>query len=198
MSVDVSRETEDLLRIFADLVLKWTPKINLVSKSDAEVLWDRHIRDSLQLIQLANAPRHWLDLGSGGGFPAIVVASYAKVHWPQTRFTLIESDKRKAAYLRTAVRELALNADVLADRIETASSQNADVISARALADLTSLLSLASRHISPRGVCLFHKGAGWRKELEEAQQSWTFSFEAIKSQTQPDAVILKIEGASRD
>ena len=196
--LDVSRETQDRLRAFEALVLKWTPKINLVSKNDQAHIWDRHIADSLQVAAQGGPVDHWVDLGSGGGFPALVVGIYAKEAWPRTSFTLIESDQRKSAFLRTAIRELGLNAKVLSERIETAAPQNADILSARALADLTTLLDFSDRHLRKDGVALFQKGASWQKEVDAARKSWSFDCEAIKSHTHDAAVILKIEGVSRD
>ncbi len=195
---DVSRETLARLRAFEALVLKWTPKINLISKGDQEELWDRHILDSLQVAQAAQRCEHWVDIGSGGGFPGIVVAIYANEHWPGTRFTFIESDQRKCAFLRTSIRELDLNGTVIAKRIEDAPRQNADILSARALADLSLLLGFADRHLSRSGVALFQKGASWKKEVEDARKTWSFDCETIKSRTQDAAVILKIQGVSRD
>lgn len=195
---NVSRETEQRLQSFQDLVLKWTPKINLISKKDQSDVWQRHIVDSLQVADCGWACDHWVDIGSGGGFPALVIAIFAKEKWPDTAFTLIESDQRKCAFLRSAIRELRLNATVISKRIEEADPQAADILSARALADLSSLLSYADRHLSSSGTALFQKGASWQKEVADARKSWNFQCEAVKSRTHDDAVILKIEGVSRD
>lgn len=195
---DVSRETHDRLREFSDLVLKWTPKINLVSRKDQGQIWSRHILDSLQVASFGQHATKWVDIGSGGGFPALVVACMFKEVSPETQFTLIESDQRKSTFLRTAARQLELNVTVLAERIEAARPQNASVLSARALADLSGLLHYADRHLNKDGIALFQKGAGWKKELTDAQESWRFRYETYKSQTNEAAVILKIQGASRD
>ena len=141
---NVSRETYDDLVQFSDLVKKWTPKINLIAPSTIPEIWDRHIVDSAQLLQLA--PKNfdcWVDIGSGGGFPGIIVAIYAKIEQPNATVTLIESDQRKATFLRTASRELGLNTKVIAERIEQVSAIGAGIVSARALATLSSLLPLA-------------------------------------------------------
>ena len=195
---NVSRETLSRLRAFEALVLKWTPKINLISKRDQAEIWERHILDSLQVAECGLACDHWVDIGSGGGFPGIVVAIYAKEHWPNTRFTFIESDQRKCAFLRTVIRELELNASVIAKRIEEVPSQGADVLSARALADLSVLMVFADRHLSSSGIALFQKGASWKKEVEDARKTWSFDCEAVRSRTQDAAVILKVQGVSRD
>ena len=194
----VSRETSDRLKGLATLVQKWTQRINLVSKNDQHHIWDRHILDSLQVARHGHACAHWVDIGSGGGFPGLVVAVFAKEAWPKTRFTLIESDNRKCTFLRTAVRELELNATVTCNRIEDASPQDADILSARALADLSTLLAFAGRHMTRDGYALFQKGANWQKEVEDARKAWSFDCEPIRSETQDAAVILKVKGVSRD
>ncbi len=105
-SLNVSRETYERLEIFADLLMKWNPRINLVAKSTIGSLWERHIRDSLQLLQLLDAPVPiWADLGSGGGFPGLVVAIVAAETGNPATTTLVESDQRKATFLRTVLRE---------------------------------------------------------------------------------------------
>ncbi len=196
--LNVSRETSERLEQFVALVRKWNPRINLIAKSTVDEIWERHIRDSLQVFDVAPRGDRWVDIGSGGGFPGVVAAIAAKGAAPDLRFTLIESDQRKCAFLRTASRELGLNIEVLAQRIEAAPPQSADILSARALASLSDLLEHAERHLAADGTALFQKGANWEKEVEEARQAWTFRYDAIKSQTNEAAVILKIEGVSRD
>ena len=198
MWADVSRETFDRLEIFAKLVEKWNPAINLIARSTLPDLRSRHIEDSLQLLRLTDGPvDHWVDLGSGGGFPGIVIAICAEDFHHIKKITLIESDKRKATFLRAALRETGSSATVIAERIEQAEPQNASVVSARALADLKTLAPLALRHLKPDGMCLFPKGAGWQEEMAEMQMEWSFSHEACKSATHDQAVILKIKGISR-
>ena len=192
--LDVSRETLDRLTVYADLLERWNPRINLVSKASLADLWPRHIQDSAQLVQLA--PREatsWVDLGSGGGFPGLVAAIITG-----TPTTLIESDQRKSAFLRTVARETGTDCTVLTSRIEQAPAQDAQVLSARALADLDILLDYTLRHMSPTGVALFPKGATWKKEVDNARLRWKFDLEAIKSKTQPEAAILRISGVARE
>ena len=193
----VSRETLRRLEVFEQVIRKWNPKINLVSKSSLEQLWTRHVADSIQVFRCTEAPDHWVDIGSGGGFPGLIVAILAAEEAPQMRVTLIESDQRKSAFLRTAARETGANCQVIAKRIEAVEPQQADILSARALADLDTLLGFAERHLKPEGVALFPKGATWEKECAAARQRWNFNAEPITSKTDPDAVILKIEGVSR-
>ena len=194
---NVSRETSGRLRRFDDLLHKWNPTINLVSRASLKDSWTRHIVDSVQVFRCLDPTGTWVDLGSGGGFPGLVVAILAADEKPGLRVTLVESDRRKAAFLRTVVRETGINCTVLAKRIEQVEPCNADILSARALANLTMLLSYADRHLSTSGTALFPKGATWKKEVEEAQKEWKFGSEAIMSKTDSSAVILKIKGVSR-
>lgn len=196
---DVSRETFAELQAFAAMVEKWTPRINLVSKASLRNLWNRHIVDSAQLYRLAPPSYHtWVDIGSGGGFPGIVMASLAKVQQPDAKFTLIESDQRKASFLRTAARELSLPVTVLAERIEAVEPQSADVVSARALSALSVLLPLVSQHLKPSGVGLLHKGRQFQQEIAEARQSWCFDLEEHPSMTDPEARLLRVKRIHRD
>lgn len=194
---DVSRETLERLEIFAGLVEKWTSRINLVSRNSLAALWDRHIRDSLQVFDCAPEGRIWVDMGSGGGFPGLVVAILAAEKRPDMQVTLIESDQRKATFLRTAIRETGIPGRVLSDRIENVPPQAADILSARALADLTTLLGFMEPHLAPGGTALFPKGVTWEKEVDAARQQWRFDVEPVKSITEDRAVILKIKGAQR-
>ncbi|WP_353535757.1 16S rRNA (guanine(527)-N(7))-methyltransferase RsmG [Cognatishimia sp. WU-CL00825] len=196
--LDVSRETIERLEKLAELLEKWNPKINLVSKSTIADLWNRHILDSTQLFKMSpDIAGHWLDIGSGGGFPGLVVAILNTEKKRPWQVTMIESDIRKCTFLRTVLRETGVSAEVITKRIESAEPQNADVLSARALADLDKLNGFAEIHLKTTGVALFPKGNQWKKELEFAQKSWKFNHEAINSETQEGSVILKIEGITR-
>lgn len=195
--LNVSRETTDLLTQFSELVERWTVRINLISKASVDGIWERHVADSAQLFELAPEFEHWVDLGSGGGFPGIVIAIIAKEARPEARITLVESDLRKATFLRTAIRELGLNAKVIAERIEGLPPLGADVLSARALADLSALLEFTDLHLAKNGTALFPKGQNWRKEDEAARQLWSYSLDPVKSKTSAEAAILLIKDVSR-
>ncbi len=195
--LNVSRETFERLNTYVDLVKKWNPKINLVSRNSLKEIWPRHIMDSVQVFRCVENADHWADIGSGGGFPGMVCAIMAVETSPDTRFTFVESDQRKSAFLRAVSRECGANCTVISKRIEAVEPLNADVLSARALADLTTLLSFCDRHLSEDGTALFPKGATWKKELAEACEEWNFRSEPITSLTEPQAVILKIKGVSR-
>lgn len=194
---DVSRETFDKLKAYQALVEKWSPKINLVSRGDASQIWDRHIADSVQVFSAAPMEMNWVDLGSGGGFPGIVCAILAEDEIAKRKFTLVDSDQRKCVFLRTVARELELSVDVISDRISEIPPMNADVLSARALADLSELLDFASQHLREGGVALFPKGRRWKEEGDAARKSWSYTLDPIKSNTNPDATILKITELSR-
>lgn len=192
----VSRETSDKLAQFAQLVEKWTAKINLISKPSIPHIWDRHIRDSVQLYQHAPIRNHWVDLGSGGGFPAIVLALMSQQDGRQTKFTLVESDQRKCVFLRTAIRELGLDASVINDRIEKIAPLNADILSARALANLKMLVGFADVHLAEDGVALFPKGSNWEAEDVDARKVWQYTCDPIPSETDPSAAVLRIKEIS--
>lgn len=189
----VSRETLDRLDTYAQALTKWNPRINLVAPSTLGDLWTRHFLDSAGVYVLCppNA-KTWVDLGSGGGFPGAVVAILAAETCPDLHVTCIESDQRKAAFLRTVSRETGVPFTVLASRIEAAPPQQADVVSARALAPLPQLLALAAPHLAPHGICLLQKGARHADEARQALEHWRFTLETCPSGTDPDSAILKI------
>lgn len=190
---DVSRETLDRLEIFLDLLRVWNPRINLVSRATLSEAWTRHVLDSAQIFELApKSTRYWADFGSGGGFPGLVVGVLAAELAPQIKVTLVESDQRKAVFLRTAALKVGVDIRVVAERIETIAPLGMDVVSARALGPLTTLLGHASRHLVRGGTALFLKGASWRMEVAEALASWRFRCEEIPSRTAADAVVLRI------
>lgn len=191
--LNVSRETQEKLDHLVALLAKWSPRINLVSRTTLKDSWTRHILDSAQVFSVPDVRSGlWADFGSGGGFPGLVVAILAQELAPGLKVTLVESDRRKSVFLRTALRETDVDAQVLSERIEKVPPLQADVISARALADLTVLLSFADRHMSKTGRAVFLKGANWKKELKAARESWKFDCAERKSITDPNAVVLSI------
>lgn len=191
---DVSRETSDRLSALEGLLRKWNPVVNLVSKESLKDARTRHIADSQQLYTLAPRDfRRWVDLGSGGGFPGLVVAILAAEHNPDAEVILVESDQRKAAFLQQAARALGVKATIFAERIEALSPQKADVLSARALAALPILCRFAERHLEPGGVAIFPKGANHQAEIAEAQQSHDFGVLVLPSVTDKNAAILVLK-----
>ncbi|RYE51599.1 MAG: 16S rRNA (guanine(527)-N(7))-methyltransferase RsmG [Hyphomicrobiales bacterium] len=191
--VDVSRETFEALRTFESLVRRWNSAINLVSKASLSALWSRHIADSAQIFALCpEAAKTWVDLGSGGGFPALVVAVIAKELKPDLKLTLVESDLRKATFLRQAATNLAIEVKVVRERLESVQPFCADVISARALAPLTDLLFFARMHLARNGSAIFPKGARYREEIAEAKAKWHFDVDIQPSLSEGEAAILVI------
>ena len=195
--LNVSRETIERLNHYEALIGKWNPKINLVASSTLADIWTRHFLDSAQLATFAPKSGVWLDLGSGGGFPALVLASMLVDTHPDVSFTLVESDTRKAVFLRTVIRDLALKAKVLSHRIEEIPNQKADVLSARALGSLEKLVEYGNTHLDQNGVALFPKGSSHKKELEQARESWSFDFKTIASLTDTTAAIFAIKDIQR-
>jgi 16S rRNA (guanine527-N7)-methyltransferase len=196
--LDVSRETMASLRLFEAEVRRWTPVVNLISRGSTEDLWGRHIEDSAQIFRACPpSARHWLDLGSGGGFPGLVVAVLARELRPDLRVSLVEADQRKAVFLRQTALKLGLDVVVLAERIESLAPQGADVISARALAPLVELLDLAVPHLKPDGIALFPKGARHAEEVAEARTSWAFDLDSLPSALNPDAALLILRKVHR-
>ena len=195
LQVDVSRETIQRLDILCTVLAKWQKAINLVSNNTLTEVWTRHLLDSAQLLPLLPPDaRSLADLGTGAGFPGLVLSAFR----PDLAVTLVESDVRKGAYLGEAARQMGLASSIKISlgRIETVAPVLADVITARALAPLTQLLGWAARHRAPEGICLFHKGAKWRTELDEALQEWEISYEPTRSITDRDAVLLRIRSFS--
>lgn len=189
----VSRETSELLLQLEQLVQKWNPVVNLVSKDSVQHIRDRHIIDSMQLFRLVEfTDGLWADLGSGGGFPGLVVAILMKEKDHKGQICLVEADQRKSAFLREASRQLELPVKIVSARIEDVQPMNASVISARALSDLSQLCGFAKRHMHPDGVALFPKGARHREEIESAKLSWNFDLVVHPSLTNPSAAILEV------
>lgn len=192
-ATSVSRETLDRLRAYADLLVKWQAKINLVGPDTIPNLWQRHFLDSAQVFPLLPQPIHRLvDMGSGAGFPGLVLAimGVPDVH-------LIESDARKCAFLREAARVSGTKITVHNARIEKQAPLAADVVTARALAPLEKLLEWAQPHLLPQGHCLFLKGKGHEDELTTARKEWNITSERYPSQTEPLGAILHIREVSR-
>lgn len=194
----VSRETVDRLLDFESLFLKWSKAINLASPSTLGDLWSRHVLDCAQLLPLAPNAQRWLDLGSGGGFPGIVIGCFLKDR-PNASIDLVESAGKKAAFLRTVSGQLDLPVRVHSDRIETTYSKisTPEVITARALASLTDLFGLAEPWLKERSIALFQKGRDYQREIDESRVRWQFDLVEHKSAVDPDSIILEISNLQR-
>ncbi|HLL26369.1 MAG TPA: 16S rRNA (guanine(527)-N(7))-methyltransferase RsmG [Xanthobacteraceae bacterium] len=196
--IPVSRETLERIDAFVALLLQWERAVPLVANADLPKLWTRHIADSLQLIALAPAAKRWTDLGSGGGFPGLVIAM-ALAQTPGACVHLVESDQRKAAFLRAAIRDTDAPAKVYAERIESAAKRlvsESDVVTARALAPLPGLLELAAPFLAKQIPGIFPKGQDVDNELTEATKSWKIQSTIVPSRTQPHGRIVVVERAS--
>ncbi|CAA7614043.1 Ribosomal RNA small subunit methyltransferase G [Candidatus Terasakiella magnetica] len=189
----VSRETLERLQAYADLLVKWQAKINLVGPDTVPDLWSRHFLDSAQLFCLIPPQaRRLVDLGSGAGFPGLVLAVLGApdVH-------LVESDARKCAFLREAARICGVTVTVINKRIEQVAPLAADVVTARALAPLSKLLDWAAPHLAPDAECLFLKGRGAEDELTASAKEWNITVRRVPSQTEPGAFVLHLREVSR-
>jgi 16S rRNA (guanine527-N7)-methyltransferase len=192
--VDVSRETGERLEHFVALVKKWQRADNLVAPSTLLTIWRRHVADSAQLVKLFPENDTWLDLGSGAGFPGLVVAILLSES-PSSFVHLVESNKRKCAFLREVIRETGARADVQCGRIESVLSdwrKPPGLITARALAPLDRLLALVEPVFSAGARGAFHKGQDFAREIEIASKSWEFDLVIHRSQIESGGVILEI------
>ena len=174
----VSRETIDKLLAYEGLLRQWQKTINLVAPSTLDTIWSRHFADSAQLLALAPADaKRWLDLGSGAGFPGLVLAIMLAERGG-AKVTLIESDTRKAAFLGEVARRTGAPVDIRPDRIEKVATQSklgaVDVITARALAPLPRLLELAAPAFAAQTIGLFLKGREAESEVDAARERWAF------------------------
>ena len=187
--LNVSRETLGRFEAFLKLLEKWQRRINLVSDATLADAWQRHILDSAQLARFYKPEtKKILDVGSGAGFPGLILAMMGGVH-----VDLVESDQRKAVFLSTVIRSLNLPARVYNQRIESVPNLSPDVVTARALAPLPKLLKLIENQISPGTVCLFLKGASVEDELTNLQSCPTMIYTTHPSLSGPNGIIVELK-----
>ncbi|MPY73034.1 MAG: 16S rRNA (guanine(527)-N(7))-methyltransferase RsmG [Alphaproteobacteria bacterium] len=187
----VSRETLDRFHIYLDLLRRWQSAINLVGPATLRDPWRRHFWDSAQILRLIpESAQTLLDIGSGAGFPGMVLAILGA-----RGVALVESDGRKAAFLREIARVTGAAVTIHADRLEHLHGRIAppDIITARAVASLDLLLDQIKLYMTPNTVCLFHKGRQVDSEIAQAEARWTMRLEKIPSETDPAGVILRVE-----
>jgi 16S rRNA (guanine527-N7)-methyltransferase len=192
----VSRETEQRLSILVDELRRWQSVKNLVGSGTLDRIWIRHVADSAQLLDHAPDARRWIDLGSGAGFPGLVLGVLLRDR-PDAQIHLVESNGRKCAFLRHAARVTGANAVVHQARLETVVGRFAgsiDVVTARALARLVDLIAWTRPLLQSGAIGLFPKGREAQAELTEAAKSWTFSAQIVPSRTSSDGRILRIKG----
>jgi len=191
----VSRETLERLKLYADLLIRWQKRINLIAPATIPDLWHRHMLDSAQLLpHIPDSAQHLVDLGSGAGFPGLVVALCLI---RPVRISLYESDQRKSAFLREVIRQTGAPAVVHTQRIEETDDKTADLIMARALAPLPKLLPLAERFWHPGMTALLMKGRDVQAEIASCSQGWRIAYDLIPSATDSAASILLVRSLSR-
>ena len=190
---DVSRETLDRLdRIISELDV-WRQKSNLIGPKEWPQIWTRHVGDSWQLLDHIPEAARIVDLGSGAGFPGLIIAAAR----PKAHVTMMESVGKKCAFLRAAIEAASLNAVVYQGRIEAAPPIKADFVTARAFAPMPQLLEYASPWLRIGATGVFPKGERWKEELTEALQKWNFAYEAIPSRSGGSGVILIVREVLR-
>ena len=193
LGLSVSRETKEMLDVYTQMLHKWNSSINLIAQSTVKNMYQRHVLDSLQILEYSGLPLGlWADFGSGGGLPGLLVAINAKATGKHRSVILVESDQRKATFLREVVRVLGLDAEVISRRVEDISPISANVVSARALATLEQLCGFAATHLAVGGMGVFHKGENRAEEILAARRSWNFDMSEVPSVTNPNAAILYV------
>lgn len=189
---NVSRETLERLRIYAGLVEKWQPSINLIGSKTLPDLWWRHLYDSAQLaphVRGSHIPNPaCLDMGTGAGFPGVVLAIMGVGRW-----ALVESDARKCVFLQEVIRQTGISVTLYTRRIEEVEGLKADIVTARALAPLSRLLGYAQGFMGPASVGIFPKGRRYREEVAAAQKAWSFNITYRDSVTDQDGKILILQ-----
>jgi 16S rRNA (guanine527-N7)-methyltransferase len=189
---NVSRETLDRLRVYEELLLRWQERINLVSRDSLNDVWRRHFLDSLQLAKWVETGHRALDMGSGAGFPGMVLSIAC-----EAPIVLAESDARKCAFLREVRRVTKAPSEIAEGRVEAIEEGGFSLILARALAPVVLLLEYAAPMLAPDGVCVFLKGARVDEELKEARASWHLDVTEYPSAADPRGVVLEIRKPER-
>lgn len=199
LKYNVSRETFDMLESYVALLREWQNKFNLVSKNSLPFVWERHIADSAQLFKyITEDVKNVYDLGSGAGFPAMVLAIMAKEKRPDIKFKLIESITKKTVYLNVVKEALGLdNVEILNNRVENLKLPIADLITARAMTALGGLLEYSFLFCDRKTKFIFPKGQSYEQELIKAKQNWNFKLQIEKNELCDDGVILLLENLRR-
>ena len=192
----VSRETLERVHVYLEVLEEWRERINLIGPGEGRHLWRRHVLDSLQLIaQIPGDAAKIVDLGSGAGFPGLLIAC-AVAERPGASVTLVEKSVRKSQFLQAAIAEVGLPARTLNVRIEEAPREKFDLLTARALAPLPKLLGYAHAWLKPSGKALLMKGKDTAAELAEARADWTFEMSDRASLSSPEGRVLEVSSIS--
>ena len=193
-SLNVSRETLKGFYEYKTLLFKWNKKINLVSKNTLLDIWERHFLDSGQIINHVEASgKRWVDVGSGAGFPGLVVALLLRDRKIDCDLVLVEKNPKKGFFLNEVIRKLNLSVEVVNDNIDTLEPLNADILTARAFSELNNLIEIAFRHRKKEGICLFLKGENYRIELDKTLNYWFFDYDIVDSLSSSSGKIIRVK-----
>ena len=193
---DVSRETLEKFKTYAALLTKWQAKINLIGPGTSGDVWQRHFLDSAQLLPLvndgadANPARTWLDVGSGAGFPGLVLALLGE------NVILVEPSAKRAAFLRQVIRDLGLKSEVMCEKIEKTRPFQVDIVTARALAEIDQLLAWGAPFLGENGEMWLLKGAKAEEELTSAHKHWNMTEEIFPSRTDVTGKVIRLSNIS--
>ena len=194
--INVSRETFERLEAVLACLDTYRTRLNLIGPAEWGHIWRRHVADSLRLLPFIGKDSRIVDLGSGGGFPALPIACVL-TSMGSGHVTMVETVGKKCAFLRAAVKAAELNATVRQGRVENCADIKANIVTARAFAPLPKLIEYASPWLEKDGIGLFHKGERWKDELTAASKAWTFAHEAIPERDGGAGIILKVSEVSR-
>ena len=193
-SLNVSRETLNGFYEYETLLSKWNEKINLVSKNTLVDIWERHFLDSGQIIEHVEASgKRWVDVGSGAGFPGLVVALLLRDRKIDCDLVLVEKNPKKGFFLNEVIRKLNLSVEVVNDNIYTLEPLNADILTTRAFSELKNLIEIAFRHRKKEGICLFLKGENYRIELDKTLNYWFFDYDIVDSSSSSSGKIIRVK-----
>ena len=193
-SLNVSRETLSGFFEYKTLLYKWNEKINLVSKHTLIDIWERHFLDSGQIIINVEASgKRWVDVGSGAGFPGLVVALLLRDRKVDCDLVLVEKHPKKVFFLKEVIRKLNLSVKVVNDNIYTLEPLNADILTARAFSELNNLMEIAFRHRKKEGICLFLKGENYKIELDKTLNNWFFDYDIVGSLSSSSGNIIRVK-----
>jgi len=193
-SLNVSRETLNGFYEYETLLSKWNEKINLVSKNTLVDIWERHFLDSGQIIKHVEASgKRWVDVGSGAGFPGLVVALLLRDRKIDCDLVVVEKNPKKVFFLNEVIRKLNLSVEVVNDNIDNLEPLNADILTARAFSELKNLIEIAFRHRKKEGICLFLKGENYRIELDKTLNYWFFDYDIVDSLSSSSGKIIRVK-----
>ncbi|MDJ0614481.1 MAG: 16S rRNA (guanine(527)-N(7))-methyltransferase RsmG [Rhizobiaceae bacterium] len=189
----LSEEAFDRLNLYVARLEEWQKKTNLIAPSTLDEIWQRHVADSLQCLAIKPDVRRWLDIGSGGGFPGLVIAAIM-ADYDDSTLVMVESNNKKTAFLRQVNRQMGATAKVVTSRIEDVEIDDfvPEIVTARALTALPGLLELSDKWLSQGAIGLFHKGREYESELQDCHGLWRFDLINHESKISADSVILEI------